>query len=167
MTHPPSTRAPLWPILAAAGVALAIGALAGAQVSNAARAKPAAGLEAAVIAPGHPLFAVLEARASAALVKLSATDVVRPVLTFKDAQGRVCRTFEVAARSAMAIGVACRGAQAWRLELLLPAADRPSDGEPYVEATGYDTTAMDAVMARLGAGAPLSASEEQAALETR
>jgi hypothetical protein len=156
-----------WRTPLAAGLALVIGAVGGAQFTRSDRSHEIAQLEVGVIAPGNPIFSALETRPSAELVKITATDVVRPVLTFKDAQGRVCREFEMASSASMAIGVACRGATAWRLEILLPAADRPSDGQGYVEASGFDSTALDAVLARLGAGAPLDAAEEAAVLKPR
>jgi hypothetical protein len=67
-------------------------------------------------------------------------------LTFRDADGRWCRTFQSA--DAGVAGLACRGGDAWRLEALAPF--QPAAGE--IRTAGADTppavlAAVDALIA--------------------
>lgn len=163
-------RAPAWAdwrLPMAASVALVVGGLAGAQLSRAPAGATIAQIEAAVIAPANPLHRVLSESASATAVTLAGGAVARPVLSFRDRQGRLCREFEMAAARATAVGIACRAGDDWRVELLVPAADRPDSAAGYVQASGYNEAAVEAVLSRLGAGEALSAEDEAAALATR
>lgn len=154
----------------AAGIALVIGAFGGAQFGRGGD-HAIAQLEATVITPANPLHRVLDTSPSATLVSLGGADAAKPVLSFRDSAGRLCREFEVASDTAVSLGVACRvgaGPEAdWRLEILLPAADRPAGETGYVQASGYEAAALDAVLTRLGAGEPLDAAAEQAALSAQ
>lgn len=161
----PPAATPAWRLPLAAGLALAVGAVIGAQLAGMGSNRALAQLEAARIGPADPLHRVLSQTPSAQSADLAGGAQVRPVLSFIDGSGRLCREFEMSADEAMALGVACRNEAEWRLELLVPAADRPTGATGYVQASGYNEAAVDAVLARLKAGEPLSAQAEAEALK--
>mgnify|MGYP001810487300 CR=1 FL=1 len=156
--------APAWRMPIAAGLALAVGAVIGAQVAGFGGERRLVQLEAALIERGDPLHRALSSTPSAQSMQLAGGAQVRPVLSFMDGSGRLCREFEMASNASMALGVACRNDADWRLELLVPAADRPTGATGYVQASGYNEAAVDAVLTRLKAGEPLSADAEAKAL---
>jgi anti-sigma factor RsiW len=156
-----------WRMPIAAGVALAVGLFGGAQLNAVRTTHSIAQIEAALVVPANPLHRVLSREASATLIKLSASDLARPVLTFVDKDGRLCREFEIASKQAVSVGVACQAGANWRVEVLLPASDRTMDEAGYQQASGFDTVALDAVMSRLGASEPMDAEKERAALNQR
>jgi hypothetical protein len=155
-----------WRLPLAAGLALAIGAGGGFLGG---RLNPSAHeflrLEAAAIEARNPLYRLLETTPSATTVKVAGADQFTPVLSFVADDGRACREFEVGAAEAMAIGVACRGEQNWRLEILLAADDRASTSNGYAPVSGYNEAALEAAISRLGAATPLGPEEEKALME--
>lgn len=153
-----------WRMPLAAGFALVVGAVAGAQFGSMAGDRRLTQLEAAVIDSRDPLHRVLSTTPSAESATLPGDAQVRPILSFVDGSGRLCREFEMASHVSTALGVACRGEDNWRLELLVPAADRPDGAAGYVQASGYNEAAVDAVLGRLKASEPLSAERERALL---
>lgn len=90
---------------------------------------------------------------------------VRPMLTFRDGAGRICREYERPAEGGgLRAGIACRGAAGnWRVEgtALLSPADGVRTGE-YAPAGGADGAGLDPVLDRLEAGPPLPPDEEAA-----
>jgi hypothetical protein len=160
----PSTRARRrWrqaPVALAAGLAGVAAFALGWLAAPGDAGREAAGF-ATTFVPGQPVFATLESTPSGARVMDGA---VRPVLTFRAADGRYCREFEMARNGAGAVGVACRSAGGWELEALLRADVGASDtAGGYAPASGHAAAALDAVLDRLGAGTALGADEEDRA----
>lgn len=96
----------------------------------------------------------------------SGTDVntggttIRFVSSFRDEAGALCREFELHRASATSlVSVACRVGQDWDLRLAVAAA---SAGQDYVPAGAAET--VDAYLATIQAGAPLSEAEEKQVL---
>lgn len=83
--------------------------------------------------------------------------------TFRDAEGRVCRQFNIATSERATDGVACHGAGRWTVAAMTASAVR-TDG--YQLATGGDDPVIESSLEKLGAGAPLDAAAEAAALAT-
>ncbi|MDO5646609.1 anti-sigma factor [Paracoccus sp. (in: a-proteobacteria)] len=81
------------------------------------------------------------------------------IATFRVADGRVCREYDVTGDNAQ-VAVACRTDGAW--QNLFAAAATESTG--YVPASG-DIQALDVFLTQIGAGNPLTAEDEAAALK--
>jgi hypothetical protein len=153
---------PAWlaPVLAAAA-ALGVGFFVGTQQTAPALPQALLQADATVITQDNPAFALLEQTPSAQTVNTVGGGVFKPVVSFTAADGRTCREFELAADQASAVGVACRGADSWRLEILLAADDRPDASAGYVQASGFNAAALDAALDQLGAGPPLDPAQER------
>jgi hypothetical protein len=82
-------------------------------------------------------------------------------LSFKAADGRLCRQFRLGAEAGGAEAVACRSGEAWRIEGWAPAAAR-ADG--YQAAAGPDETPVAAIVDRLGVEETLDAAAEAHAI---
>ncbi len=160
-----------WRVPLAASIALIVG-LAGGMSVNGGRAADHTILraDATAIDAANPLHGLLNDTPSAQRVTLAADDTFTPVLSFTAADGRYCREFELISEEAVAVGVACRDTEAWRLEVLLAADDRPASGDGpasgqgYVQASGFNVAALDAVAASLGAGDALGPQAEAEAI---
>jgi negative regulator of sigma E activity len=151
-----------WQLPIAAAVALAIGGVLGGAVQawrgEGETALQVATLDAALIVPANPLHAALEQTPSGETVT-AGDNRLHMVLSFAAKDGRYCREFDVAAKGAASVGVACRDNGAWRLEVLL-AAKPPEDGA-YQPASGYNTKAFDDVVSALMKDAPLDKAMER------
>lgn len=119
--------------------------------------------------PARQLAAVSEATLQDALTtrpsgtEASAGDAnIRVVSSFRDDQGGLCREFELEAAPAGAlISIACRERGRWAVRIAIHAP--ATDG--YTPAGAQET--LDAWLASIGAGAPLSPEEERQALAGR
>ncbi|MGM0583554.1 MAG: anti-sigma factor family protein [Pseudomonadota bacterium] len=156
---PPRGRAPHWPALAAAAsVALIVGFGAG-WLFSPERDRLIAGPGEAPV--GGPLHLALETAPSGLLVE----DGLRPLLTFRDAAGRICREFETApgAEAAPAAGVACRTPEGrWRVEALAALPEEGASPDAYATASGPTASgAIEATLDALGAGPPLDPETER------
>lgn len=114
---------------------------------------------------GGPLHTALETLPSGSV----SDNGVRPMLTFRDAEGRPCREFELvdAQPQELHLGIACRTADgAWHIDILVaapPAGDMPATG--FAPAAGAAGDALGAMLDALGAGPPLTPQEEDRLLE--
>ena len=106
---------------------------------------------------GAEIAAALDREASGRDVTLGAS-VLHVVATFRDERGELCREYRLTQPASNTQTVACRQDGAWttRLALTTPQA------EGYVPASAQET--VDAYLASIQAGAPLSAEEERKAL---
>jgi surface antigen len=106
---------------------------------------------------GTEIAAALDREASGQDVTLSGA-VLHVVASFRDERGELCREYELKQPASSTLTVACRqdGAWATRLALTTP------QTEGYVPASSQET--IDAYLASIQAGAPLSAEEERKAL---
>jgi hypothetical protein len=119
------------------------------------------------IDPGNPLHGLLESTPSAQIVNVTEHDAaLRAILTFRAKDGRICREFEIVARSGASTGVACRGDGHWRTEVLLSTAAAPPSSQYYTPAAGSEDAGIDAVVDRLIQGDPLSVEEEAQVLNS-
>ncbi|MEJ0061288.1 MAG: NepR family anti-sigma factor [Terricaulis sp.] len=112
--------------------------------------------EAGHLHAGGQLTRVLDTRLASA--PENANDDIRVGLTFRTAEGDVCRTFTGNGDDGGVSGLACHEANDWAIRIA--AATPASDGE-YRQA-GAETVVMDMVDALI-AGEPLDAAQEQAA----
>lgn len=108
---------------------------------------------------GAEIASALDREASGKDVALDASGkVLHVIATFRDERGDVCREYEVKEPAGRTLTIACRQQGGWttRLALTAPTADG------YVPAASQET--IDAYLASIQAGAPLSAEEERSAL---
>ncbi len=85
---------------------------------------------------------------------------VRPLATYRLANGTLCRDFVVALAAGSVEGLACRGKE-WRIVAAVGA----SGGEGYVPASGENL--IDGYLQSLDAGEPVSAADEARLLSAR
>lgn len=108
---------------------------------------------------GAEIASALDREASGNDIVLDASGkVLHVIATFRDERGDVCREYELKEPAGRTLTIACRQQGGWttRLALTAPAADG------YVPASSQET--IDAYLASIQAGAPLSAEEERTAL---
>lgn len=97
---------------------------------------------------------VLEVALDSQLAAAPQAGPVRVALSFRDSQGRICRSWQVAAQE----GIACRSGEGWAVTAALARA--PEAGGGYRMASGPGVAALvDGMMA----GEPFDAAQEQAA----
>jgi hypothetical protein len=108
------------------------------------------GLSSATVAHGD-LAEVLDTQLASAPTTNAATQVGT---TFRDRQGRVCRTFD----GAEVAGFACREQGDWRIQMLAPGSGRQDGG--YRQASSGAMLVLQAAQERM-AGEPLGAEEER------
>lgn len=140
------------PQLAAMAASLAIGILIGTQFIGRA--------DSPVAVKGERLVAVaaLDRALDTRLASVPAGDDTRIGLTFRDATGRICRSFTAAAAS----GLACREGDGWHIRGLYPVAEGQTGS--YRMAAGEDPRLSGLIDATIS-GEPFTAAQEKAALE--
>jgi hypothetical protein len=150
------------PMAAAAVLALAVGVAGGLLVSQATSGRDGGGLRiAALDAPG--IAAALDTLPSGERLALGDGELAT-ITSFLNADGELCREFEVARTGRdTVVTVACRAGSLWEPRLAIVAG--AADDTGYAPASALDT--LDAYLGAIGAGAPLSAEEEAAALRAR
>lgn len=150
-----------WAMPLAASVALVIGGLAGFYIASTPGGNTVDGLRIAQFdQPG--LIDALGAVPSGSDITLASTgDRLRMIATFRDAEDGLCREFEVDRddRSTF-VSVACRMTETWEIQFAVAAASGSADG--YAPASSLE--ALDAYLVAIGAGEPLSETDEKAAL---
>jgi hypothetical protein len=149
-------RAAWAPAALAAGVALAAGIGLGWLVQPREGASVRFGT--GPVAADSALHAALETLSSGTL---SAGGIV-PVLTLRDAGGRICREFEIAggADEALTFGLACRAAGGgWSVAILVEAPPGAPVAQGFEPAAGPAADALGALVEGLGA-VPLAPAEE-------
>ncbi|RXT30444.1 hypothetical protein B5P46_00430 [Rhizobium leguminosarum] len=108
---------------------------------------------------GAEIAAVLDREVSGRDVTLSSPEtVLHVVASFRDERGELCREYELKQPKSSTLTVACRQNGAWATRLALTSAK--ADG--YVPASSQET--IDAYLASIQAGAPLSPEEERKVL---
>lgn len=151
-----------WQLPIAAAMALAVGGVLGSGLQawrdEGQIAQQVATLDAARIVPANPLHAALEKTPSGETVT-TGDNHLHMILSFAAKDGRFCREFDVAAKGAASVGIACRENGAWRLEVLLAA--KPPENGAYQPASGYNAKAFDDVVTALMKDAPLDKAQER------
>lgn len=111
--------------------------------------------------PAEPAIAAALAEIpSGAEQALAGGRTFRAIASFRDETGAVCREFEVDGEAGRAsVNVACRDADRWEVRISIATA---TGGAGYAPASSLE--ALDAYLVSVGAGAPMSAQEEKAAL---
>ncbi len=155
-TTSPRTRSAAWALAASvAAIAIGIGGYLVGSLGGRSGDTVALG---AVTAPA--LASALSTAPSGESHALGSGALVKPVTSFRDAEGRLCREFEIAPRvGARTLGVACRAGSEWRVDFAMASG---GEGEGYAPASSTET--LDAFLHAISASAPLSAEEERAAL---
>lgn len=141
--------APQWAAMAAS---LAVGLVIGTQFAE--RDSSPVRVDDGLLVAAAPLDGELDTR----LASAAAAGPTRIGLTFRDASGRICRSFT----DATASGLACREGDGWRIRGLYPAAEG-QQGD-YRMAAGEDPR-LAALIDVTIAGEPFDAAQEKAALE--
>lgn len=164
----PRRRAPAWlPMALAASVALAVGIGIGA---GGGALLP--GVEDG--APSGPVLADAGPALDAALTNLASGELspagIRPISTFRNAEGQPCREFESAGADAIQSGIACHlpGGD-WDLLALITLPGRAERAEAetgFAPAAGAAGIALDKTLAAIGAGPPLKPGEEAALIDS-
>ena len=144
-----------WPAAtqwAAMAASLAVGVLAGAQLAGP-PVSPVAVDDGRLIAASG-----LDRTLDLQLASAPTAEGARIGLTFRDAAGRICRSFTDAEVS----GLACREGQSWQMRGLFPAAE--GQGGDYRMAAG-EHPGLSALVDQTIRGEPFDAVQERAALE--
>ena len=89
-----------------------------------------------------------------------------PTLSFIAGDGRWCREYEERHGGETRTDIACRSGTGWHVEGSARGAAGETPGSGYAAAAGRDPAGLDPVYARLRAGDPLSAAEEQRLIKT-
>lgn len=140
------------PQLAAMAASLAIGILVGAQFIG--RADSPVAVEGEKLVAAAALDRALDTR----LASVPGNNGTRIGLTFRDATGRICRSFT----DVTASGLACREGDSWQIRGLYPAAE--GQAADYRMAAGEDPRLSDLIDETIS-GEPFDAAREKAALE--
>lgn len=143
--------APQWAAMAAS---LAIGLVAGTQISGGGSAVSPVAIRDGTLVAAAELDDALDAR----LASAPSADGSRMGLTFRDRAGHVCRSFSNRAAS----GLACREGDDWRLLGLFPAGE--GQAGDYRMAAGGDPR-LAALIDETISGEPFDAAQEKAALD--
>lgn len=141
----------------AASIALAVGMAAGFGLAP----REPAGLQVASLPP--ETITALSSAPSGERTEVAGGQFVA-IASFRTADGDLCREFEFDApdRSTL-VSVACRDGTAWDLRLAIVAPGADASG--YAPASSMET--LDAYLSAIGAGAPLTAEEEAAAIKAK
>lgn len=142
---------PQWAAMAAS---LAIGIFAGTQIAGRGGSVSPVAVEEGRLVAGAALAKSLDTR----LASAPRNDGPRIALTFRDASGRICRSFTDVAAS----GLVCRNGEQWRLEGLFQAPEGQAGA--YRMAAGEDPR-LGAMIDERITGEPFDAVQEKAALE--
>jgi anti-sigma factor RsiW len=149
-----SRMAMAWPLALAASVGAILAGPIGWLVRG--ESGPADGVVVGAAVP-PALGRALDTVPSGREIALAGTDRVRAIATFQDADGTLCREFEID-RDLAVVAVACRAEDTWRVAFSVEAP--LADG--YAPASSI--AALDAWMDAVSAGQPMSPDEEAAAL---
>ncbi|WP_136658864.1 zf-HC2 domain-containing protein [Nitratireductor sp. XY-223] len=149
-----------WALPLAASVALVAGALGG-YLAGISGPDTESGLRMADLSqPG--IVTALNSVASGAETGLAAGERFRAIASYRDADNTLCREFEVDhADGSTVVAVACLPDGTWELQFTVVAQQNSSG---YAPASSLE--ALDAYLSAVGAGAPMSAEEEEAALRS-
>lgn len=155
-----------WPQLTAMAASLAIGLFVGGPLLQGGSSGDGAMVIAGSEGPAAPaaIAAMLDEAPSGRAVDLASLGTGEVVLSFRNAEGQLCRQFSVSGASGTSDALACSGAGGWQMEALGrragPAGDmRLAGGDAAVSVV----TAVDAMID----SEPLVGAEEQAELEAR
>ena len=126
----------------------------------------AARLSSTVVESASPLSQALQKTPSQELFRTDdgGGDIVLPTLSFKTADGRYCRQFEINSGQAVSLGVACNQGGEWRMEMFLAAGERPTGSAVFQPVSNRHRDAMSALFDRLWGGSLLDQVEERAAI---
>ncbi|MDF2618439.1 MAG: hypothetical protein K0S00_1098 [Xanthobacteraceae bacterium] len=158
----PVAARPAWPSVRSFAAAAAVGGvavLAAATAYLAGWASPETAGTAFGRIDDPAVLAALQTTASGDRADIAGGNV-RPLATYRLANGTLCRDFVVALAAASVEGLACRGKE-WRIVAAVGA----SGGEGYVPASGENL--IDGYLKSLDAGEPVSAADEARLLSDR
>jgi anti-sigma factor RsiW len=156
----PFRRSFQWLQLAvAASVALAVGIGTGFLLGDS-QPRPSGGMLADA---GPALEGALETLASGTLSDAG----VRPLSTFRDAEGRPCREFETAGALSARIGIACRQPRSgWEILAIVAVPEPASGADGFAPASGPEDQALDLSLEAIGAGVTFSPDKESALIRS-
>lgn len=159
---PPPERhrsaAPPWRLSIAAAVALAVGLGTGLYLAEG--PMPSPGLAIAAVADPALRAALADVPAGGRTTLADGSEVA-PIASFRTEDGRFCREFTFGRAGApVVVAVACHVAQEWSVGFAMTGGVPDSTG--YAPASSLET--LDAFIAAIGAGPPLSPEEEATAL---
>jgi hypothetical protein len=156
-----------WPMAMAASIALVFGGFGGAFVQSRLGGETSlAASDPGLIRAGDMLHAALQTTPSGqTYTSAQGGQGVHMLLSFASKSGVPCREFELMADTNVSIGVACAEPEGWRLQVLLAAAPRASASDTYQPASGYNDTALNAVLDSLIEGDALDAAAEKTLID--
>jgi len=147
-----------WPQLGSIAASLVVGAILGQLLLRASITGPIIARDGQLLASGALAHALSNQLASDQAQQAP----VRLGVSFRSKSGEYCRTFLLRAPSALA-GVACRGREEWRVQVLAQSGQAAADGGQYRPAgSALPRLVLQAVDEQI-AGEPLDASGEAAA----
>lgn len=159
-------RTPLseaWKLPIAAALALAIGAGGGFYTGAHGPGSPAATVLA--ISANSPLSSLLDKAPSAQTQDMGDAAKFTAEISYRAADGRLCREFSLSSAREETVAVACRADAGWRLEVAAATAPKGSADGGFAPVSGGDHPAIDAALDRLDVADPLSPEEEAAAIQ--
>lgn len=159
-----TARTPRWTPPLAIAASIALGVLVGAVgFNNPANVDGDGLILAANDGPvAGPVLATTLASTQSGTTKSLSSAAIKPILTFRDSDGRLCRQFSLQQRGANTNGIACQDGETWRL-IVLATGEAP-DGSEYVTAAGPADAAVAATIDSMIVGEPLDAKAEAEAL---
>ncbi|MDA4844281.1 anti-sigma factor [Hoeflea poritis] len=151
---------PRWALPLAASIALIAGGLGGYFAGNTGQGQQSRFGVAEISQPA--VTAALDTVAAGSETGLSVGERFRAIASYRDADGTFCREFEVdRSDGSTIVSIACRPETIWKLQFTV-IARQSSTG--YAPASSLET--LDAYLSAVGAGAPMSAEEERAILQS-
>jgi len=157
---------PAWGQAIAACAVFGIGMVFGGQMLGGGGGSPGESplLVAGQLSAEHPIAQALETSASARTIDIPGGRF-DAVGTFPTASGVPCREFEATDDTGAVVGLACRRAGNWTIELLLHAETAGTPEGGFQLASGFDGEVIETVLTGLQAGIGLSADAETCLIE--
>jgi anti-sigma factor RsiW len=154
-------QAPWWSLPVAASLAAIVAGVAGYSLSTDTSEEGSAHLDVAGLTGPGLANALAEVKSGEEVTLAEGEARLRTIATFRDDSGALCREFEVdSADTSTVVSVACRQNAQWLVNFAVVA---PGAEGGYAPASSME--ALDAYLATIGAGQPLSPEEEAAALQ--
>ncbi|WP_157994842.1 anti-sigma factor [Paracoccus tegillarcae] len=162
--RPAARSAPIWQLPLAASIFLALGLWGGMKIGPNLDDQPDAAQLALLDSPG--VHQVLNSARSGEQAPLDGGGEVSLIASFNNAEGQLCREFEIVwPQRPTIVSVSCRAPQTdadgWAAQLAVLAS--VGDDQNYAPASSLET--LDTYVGAIGASQPLSPEEEAAALQ--
>jgi hypothetical protein len=120
-------------------------------------------MHASMINDTHPLAHALQQSIGGSAVEINENMTARAIVSYRLADGQLCREFEIVAPSAASVGIACRVETGWEIEVQTAAMVSAKGQNEMATASGENSEVMAQTLERLGVGIGLDAQQEACA----